>query len=59
MSGIGKLDASRLAPQKLYPELSLKCTDLLTQRRLLDAEPRGGARDVAFFSDRDEISQVS
>ena len=56
---IGELDAARLALEQLHTELFLERADLLAQRRLLNAEACRGPRDMAFFSNGDEIPEVT
>ncbi len=56
---IGQLDPARLAPEQLHVELALEGANLLAERRLLDAQPRGGARDVALFRYGNEVTQVT
>ena len=58
-AGLGQLDAARLAAQQLHVEFALQRADLLAERRLLHAEPLGGAGDVAFFGDGDEVAEVA
>jgi hypothetical protein len=48
-----------MPPEKFEAEFGLECPDLLTQGRLLDAQPLRSARHVARFGDRDKISKVS
>src|SRR5262245_39322537 len=57
-AGVGELDAAWLAAEQLHIEFALQRLDLLAERRLLHAEPLGGARDVRFLGDRDEIAKV-
>ena len=56
--GLGHFHAARLAAQKLGIQFTLKRLNLLTQRRLLNAEPFGRAGDVAFFRHGNEISEM-
>ena len=56
---LGELHTARLAAEQLHLQLGFQCPDLLAQRRLLHAEPLGGAGDVAFLGDGDEVAQVS
>ena len=56
---LGQLDAARLAAEQLDLELGFERPDLLAERRLLDAEPLGGAGDMAFLGDRDEVAEVA
>jgi len=57
-SGISQLNAARLAVKELNVEFAFDRLDPLTEWRLLHAEPLGGARDVPFLCDRDEIAEV-
>ena len=45
-----------LLPPKVH---ALEVTNLKAQRRLLDAEPLGGSREVSLLGDRNEVAQVS
>ena len=56
---IGKFYATRLATKQLYIEFLFERADLEAQRRLLNAKPVGGAGDVFFFRDGDEVAQVT
>src|SRR5215472_16257930 len=58
-TGIGQLNAARLAPKQLDIELAFDRVDLPAERRLLYAEPFFGPRDVPFLGDRDEIAELS
>ena len=56
---LGQLDAARLAAEQLHLQFGFECSDLLAERRLLDAQPLGGAGDVAFLGDRDEVAEMA
>jgi hypothetical protein len=58
VTSFGQLNTTRLAAKELNIEFSLHRFDLLAERRLLHAQPFGGARDVRFLSDRDEIPKM-
>ena len=45
--------------EQRHAQLILQVADLPAQRRLRDVQPRRRARDVLFFGDSDEISQVA
>src|SRR5258708_37346874 len=55
---VGQLDPARLAPEQLHVELAFERANLLAERRLLDAKPRGGARDVGLLGHGNEVTQV-
>jgi hypothetical protein len=57
-AGVGQLDAARFSAEQLDVELALDHLDLLAQWRLLHAEPFGGARDVLFLRDGDEVPEM-
>ncbi len=54
---VGQFYATRLAAKQLYIEFLFQRADLHAQRRLLNAEPLGGAGHVFFFRDGDEVAQ--
>src|SRR5207245_8245751 len=56
---VGQLDPAWLAPEQLRVEFAFERADLLTERRLLDAQSRGGARDMRLLRHGNEISKVS
>ena len=58
-SGLGQLDTPSLAAKQLNVELRFDCLDPLTERRLVHAEPFGSPRDMTFFGDDDELTEVS
>jgi hypothetical protein len=55
---LGERDAPPGPREQLHPELALELADLLAERRLRDAEPRGGAAEVQLLRDRHEVPQV-
>jgi hypothetical protein len=57
-AGVGQLHATGLAAKQLNVELALQRFQLKAEGRLLDAEPLGGARDMAFLCDGNEIAQM-
>ena len=59
LSRRGQFDAARLAAKQHHVEFAFQRANLLRQRRLLDAEPLGGAGDMALFGDRYEVAQVT
>src|ERR1051326_4293746 len=56
---LGQLDTARLAAKQLYIELLLEGSDLLAERRLLDAEPLGRPGHMPGFRDRHEIAKMA
>ena len=58
VAGFGQLHAARQSPEERRAELVLQRADLLRQRRLADAQPLGGAREVAGLGDREKVAQV-
>jgi hypothetical protein len=52
-------DAARLSHEKREAQFLLEFLNLLRQRRLLNVQPGGGARELAFFGDREEVAQMS
>src|ERR1041385_2463759 len=56
--GLREVNPARLAAEQLDFQLPLESLDLLAERRLLHAEPFGGARDVALFGDGDKVAEV-
>ena len=56
---LGQFDPARLAAEQLDLQLGFERLDLLAQRRLLNAQPLGGAGDVAFLGDRDEVAEMA
>src|SRR5712692_2217361 len=59
LARLGQLDAARLAPEQLDLELGFERPDLLTQRRLLDAEAPRSAGDMALLGDRNEVAKMA
>ena len=59
LAGGCELDASRRTPEQLQAELALQPADLLRQRRLGHVQPGGGAPEVPFLGDGDEVPQVT
>jgi hypothetical protein len=58
-SSVGQLNAARLAAKKLNIEFAFDRFDALAERRLLNAQPFGGARDMSFVCNYNEIAEVS
>ena len=66
-TGLREKDAARFCKPHGFSAVVEKCNakfifeipNLSTQRRLRDVQARGGARHVLFFSDGDEVSQVT
>src|SRR5688572_18987691 len=58
-TGVGQFHAARLAAEQLHLQLLFQRADLHAERRLLDAQPLGGPGHVLFFSNGNEIAQVS
>ena len=54
-----ELHTSWQPTKQLHLELTLEGADLLTERRLLDAELFGSPSDVPFLGNRKEVSQVA
>ena len=48
-----------MAHEQRGVDLAFERPDLLAERRLLDVQLLGGARDVALVSDGDEIAEVA
>jgi hypothetical protein len=59
LTGLGEGDLAGGAPQQRHPELALQLPDRAGQRRLRHAQPRGGAPEVSFLGDRDEVAKLS
>ena len=57
--GLRQLHPAWQAAQQLHVQLALQRADLLTERRLLHAQPFGGAGYVAFLGDGDEVAEVA
>ena len=57
--GFGHLHPARFATQKLGVQFSFQGLDLLTERRLLNTQAFGGAGDVPFLGDGDEIAEMA
>ena len=57
--GLGHPDAARQALEQGDAELRLQEPDLTGERRLPDAEPLGGARNVPLFGDREHVAEVA
>jgi hypothetical protein len=57
-SGFGQFNAARLAAKELNIKLAFDRFDPLAERRLLHAKPFGGACDMSFLRDRDEIPEI-
>ena len=58
-AGRRELHAARQAGEQFGAELLLQRVDLLTERRLLQAEPGRRARDVPLFGDGEEIAEMT
>ena len=58
-SSVGQSHAPLGAIEQSHSEFILELADLLAQGRLRDMQALGGAAEVEFFGDRDEIAQVS
>src|SRR5215467_11189266 len=56
--GIGQLNTACSSVEQLHIEFALHRLDALTERRLLHAKSLGGARNVSFLGDSDEIPAV-
>ncbi|MNX81810.1 hypothetical protein D3C86_1135080 [compost metagenome] len=54
----GRQQALAIAFEQAHIEVLLEVADLLGQRRLGDGQALGGPAHVAFFIDRDEITQL-
>ena len=54
----GELDAARAAVEELDPELLLESAHLLAYGGLRDVQPIGGAAEVQFLGDGDEVPQM-
>lgn len=58
-AGLCQFDAARQAQEQRRADLALQLLDLLAERRLADAQPRGGAGEMQLVGDHGEIAQVS
>jgi len=58
-SGLGQLNATRLAAKKLNAELGFDRFYTLAEWWLLHAEPLGSPRNVPFLGDGHELTEVS
>ncbi|ANZ41521.1 hypothetical protein BBK82_41800 [Lentzea guizhouensis] len=58
-AGAGELDLAGGAVQQGHAELGLQLLDLLGQRRLGHVQAFGGAAEVPFLGDGDEVAQVA
>ena len=56
---LGQRHAFCVATKQHHVEMVLQRFDLLTERRLPDVEPGGGAGQVPGLGDREEVAQVS
>src|SRR5204862_6220066 len=54
-----ELDAARQPLEEQDAELALEGLQLLAERRLLDSEPPGRAREAALLGDGDEIAKMA
>jgi hypothetical protein len=57
--GFGEPHGFRAVVEKRNAQFIFEVANLPAQRRLRNVKPRGGARHVLFFSDGDEVSQVT
>jgi hypothetical protein len=53
----GQLDPSARAQEQRRAERVLELADLVAQRRLRDVQPRGGAAEVEFLGDGQEVAE--
>jgi hypothetical protein len=53
------LRGNRIKVFSARADFLLELSDLLAQRRLLDPEARGGAREVQFLGNRDKIAEMA
>jgi hypothetical protein len=58
-ASFGQFDAAREAAKQLNAEFTFERSDLMAERRLLDAEALGSAGDVPFFGNRNEVTEVA
>ena len=59
LTGGGKLNPSRAAPQKLRANLALQIADLPAERGLRGVQPSLGSKiEATLFGDRNEITKV-
>ena len=56
---VGQFERTRVALEQLNAEQRLELLNLATERRLCDMQPCGGAREVAFFSNRHEVAHMA
>ena len=59
LAALGQRHALCVATKQHRAEMVLERLDLLTERRLLDVEPRGGAGQVPGLGHRQEVAQMS
>ena len=59
LAGGCELDAARGPVQQRLAELGLEAADLLGEGRLRDVQALGGAAEVPFLGDGDEVAQLS
>jgi hypothetical protein len=56
--GLGQFDASRQSTEQQRSHLLFELTDLLAQRRLLDAESFGGSGEMSFLGDGQKMAEM-
>jgi hypothetical protein len=56
-SGIGQFDRAPGPIDEAHPQLAFQLLDLLTERRLGNVEPLGGAAEVSFLGDGHEVAK--
>jgi hypothetical protein len=58
-ASVGQLHAARLAAKQLHVKFPFDRLDQSTERWLLDVEPLRCPRNMTFFSDSDEVPEMS
>ena len=56
---VGELHLALGAVEQLDPELFFELADLMTERRLAEMQPFGGAAEVQGFCERHDVAKVS
>ena len=58
-AGLGQFRTVRYAVEQACADFGFQILDLLTEGRLPDPEAGRGAREIAFFGNRQEVTQVT
>ncbi len=59
LAGLGQFNPARLALKQLRAKLGFERADLLTERRLLDAQALRRAGDMPLLGNRDEVARMA